>query len=513
MTVENIINIGASSAAIGTWQAINWSQVNKGVKRLQMRIAKATSENRHGKAKALQWLLTHSFSAKVLAVKRVTSNSGAKTAGVDGVTLKTPEAKMKAICSLRRHGYKPKPLRRIYIPKKQKGSLRPLSIPCLIDRSMQTLHLLAIEPVMETTADKNAYGFRSKRSCADAIAQCFITLAKKHSASFVLEGDIKACFDSLSGKWLEDNIPVDKVILAKWLRAGYIERRTLHPTYDGASQGSCISPAILVLALRGLEEAIKSVTSIKDKVNLVAYADDFIITGDSKETLENKVMPAVTTFLKERGLELSLEKTKITHVDEGFDFLGHNVRKYKGKLLIKPAKANIKVFLNDIRKTIKSHKTIKTEDLVRLLNPKIRGWANYYRHVVSKETFSYVDHCIFKSIMQWVNRRHPEKSAEWKYRKYFRTQGMNRWIFSTTIKNKQGKSFFRDLFRASQLPIRRHIKIRAEANPYDPEYTDYFLKRESNRIKMCIMDREFLKFKNLEVSRQYNIVAGSSDGL
>ena len=505
MTVASILNTGASSASKSTWQTISWNQVDKEVKRLQMRIAKAASENRYGRVKTLQWILTHSFSAKALAVKRVTSNSGAKTPGVDGVTLITYDSKMKAVCSMRRHGYKPQPLRRIYIPKKQKGTFRPLSIPCLIDRSMQMLHLLALEPVMETTADKNTYGFRPKRSCADAIEQCFNTLARRHSAPFVLEGDIKACFDSLSGKWLEDNIPMDKVILAKWLRAGYIESKTLHPTYDGASQGSCISPAILVLALRGLEEAIQTVTSKRDKVHLVAYADDFVITGSSKEVLENKVMPAVSGFLRERGLELSQEKTKITHVDEGFDFLGHNVRKYKGKLLIKPSKANIKVFLNNIRKLIKSYKTVKTEDLIRLLNPKIRGWVNYFRHVVSKETFSYVDYCIFKSIMQWVKRRHPTKSTEWKYKKYFRTQGMNRWIFSAKMKNKKRKDTDLDLFRASQLPIRRHIKIKAEANPHDPEYAEYFLKRESNRIKMCIMDRECLKPKlNAKSNTKYS---------
>ena len=480
---------GASSTSPQTWKNIKWNQASIEVKQLQMRIAKAVREKRHGKAKALQWLLTHSFSAKALAVQRVTLNSGAKTPGVDGVVWKKPEEKMKAVDSLQRRGYKPQPLRRIYIPKKQKGSFRPLSIPCLIDRSMQTLHLLALEPVMETTADKNAYGFRPKRSCADAIGQCFNALAGKSSASFVLEGDIRACFDSLSGKWLEDNILTDKTILSKWLTAGYIEEKVIHPTYDGVSQGSSNSPALLVLALKGLEETVKSATSRKDKVNVVVYADDFVVTGSTKEVLENKVMPVVAVFLKERGLELSVEKTKITRVDEGFDFLGFNVRKYKGKLLIKPSKANVKVFLNNIRGLIKSHATIKTEDLIRLLNLRIRGWTNYYRHVVSKDTFSYVDSCIFRTLMQWINRRHPEKNAQWKYKKYFRTQGMKQWIFSVTVKNKKGNNTSLDLFKASQLPIRRHIKIKAEANPYDPEYTEYFFKRECLKEKTRILDQ------------------------
>jgi RNA-directed DNA polymerase len=264
---------GASSAITLTWKTIDWNHFNVQVKRLQMRIAKAVREKRYGKARALQWLLTHSFSAKLLAVKRVAQSSGAKTPGIDGIVWKTSKQKMQAAKSLQRRGYQPQPLRRIYIPKKQKGTFRPLSIPCLIDRGMQALHLLALEPVMETKADKNAYGFRPMRSCADAIEKCFTVLARKVSAPWILEGDIRACFDRLSGKWLEDNILTDKVILSKWLTAGYMEEKALHPTFNGVPQGGVISPVILVLALKGFEETIKSVTSRKDKVNVIAYAD------------------------------------------------------------------------------------------------------------------------------------------------------------------------------------------------------------------------------------------------
>lgn len=504
MTVMIKTISGASSAPSLTWKTIQWDQVNTEVKRLQMRIAKAVREKRYGKARALQWLLTHSFSGKLLAVKRVTQSSGAKTPGVDGIVWKTQNQKMQAAHSLQRRGYQPQPLRRIYIPKKQKGTFRPLSIPCLIDRCMQALHLLALEPVMETQADKNAYGFRPKRSCADAIEQCFIVLARKVSAPWVLEGDIRACFDRLSGKWLEDNILTDKVILSKWLIAGYMEEKALHPTFNGVPQGGVISPAILVLALKGFEETIKSVTTRKDKVHVIAYADDFVITGATKVVLENKVMPVVVAFLKERGLELSMEKTKITHVDDGFDFLGFNVRKYKGKLLIKPSKGNIKGFLGKIRSFVKSNATMKTEDLIQCLNPKIRGWGNYYRHVVSKATFNYVDHCIFRALMRWINRRHPEKNAQWQKKKYFRTQGMKRWIFSVKVKNKKGEYSFLDLLTASQLPIRRHIKIRAEANPYDPQYAEYFSERERLKSKQRIQDQGFLnpKLKGLHTNHR-----------
>ena len=227
-----------------------------------------------------------------------------------------------------------------------------------------------------------------------------------------------------------------------------------------------------------------------------------VITGATKAVLVNKVMPVVVAFLKERGLELSTEKTKITHIDDGFDFLGFNVRKYKGKLLIKPSKENIKIFLGKIRVLIKSKATTKTVDLIQHLNPRIRGWANYYRHVVSKVIFSYVDDCIFKALMRWINRRHPKKNAQWKYKKYFRTQGKKRWIFSEKVRNKRGEYSFLDLFKTSQLPIRRHIKIRGEANPYDPQYTEYFLKRERLKDKLRIQDQEFLnpKLKGLHTN-------------
>lgn len=470
--------IGASSASKPTWDVINWQHVSDEVKRLQMRIAKAVREKRHGKVKALQWLMTHSFSAKLMAVKRVTQNSGAKTPGIDGVLWKTPEQKIEAVESLQRRGYSPLPLRRIYIAKKS-GGRRPLSIPSMKCRAVQALHLLALEPVAEMTADRNAYGFRPKRSTADAIEQCFNVLARKVSPSWIFEGDIRACFDSLSGSWLQDNIPMDKTLLTKWLTTGYMEKDTLYTTYDGVPQGGLISPTILVISLSGLEEAVRNATSSKDKVKVIAYADDFVITGNSKEVLETKVMPAVVTFLKERGLELSLQKTKITHIDDGFDFLGFNVRKYKGKLLIKPSKKNVKSFLETIRGIIKAHATTKTEDFIHHLNPKIKGWANYFCHVVAKEIFSYIDHHIFQALMKWAKRRHPKKGVEWRRKKYFRSQDLRNWIFSTTVKNEKGECTFLDLWTMAETPIRRHVKIRASATPYDPEYTDYFLKRDS----------------------------------
>jgi RNA-directed DNA polymerase len=453
-----------------------------------MRIAKATREGRWGKVKALQWLLTHSFSAKLLAVRRVVRNRGRHTAGVDGCLWRTSRKKLQAARSLQRRGYHALPLRRLYIPKKN-GKQRPLGIPCMSDRATQALHLLALEPVSEMQADRNAYGFRPKRSVADAIVQCFIVLATRHSPQWILEGDIKACFDRISHSWLKTNIPMDQQVLRKWLAAGYMEEGTLYPTERGTPQGGIASPTLANMTLDGLEVIAVNAAPKCQKVHVVKYADDFIITGASKELLEEKVKPAVAAFLRERGLELSPEKTRITHIEVGFDFLGFNVRKYNGKLLIKPAKGSVKAFLAEIRGFIKSRATVKTAELIRQLNPKVRGWANYYRHVVSQKTFDYVDQQVFWALWAWIRRRHPNKSATWRHKRYFRRQGNRNWVFSVSIRNPQGEAMPLDLFRAASIPITRHVKIRADATPYDPAFADYLANRKrSRRVSRLVWD-------------------------
>jgi RNA-directed DNA polymerase len=476
MTTMNHLLDGAPSACEIDWDLICWDKVEKQVRRLQVRIAKAVREGRHGKAKALQWILSHSSSAKLIAVRRVTQNKGSKTAGVDNVIWTTPKQKMQAVEDIKQRGYQPLPLRRIYIPKKN-GKLRPLSIPTMADRAQQALHLLTLEPISETLADKNAYGFRPKRSCADAIEQCFKVLCRNCSAQWVLEGDIKSCFDKISHPWLMDNIPMDKSILEKWLKAGYIEKTAFNPTFEGTPQGWIISPTLLVLTLTGLEQAVKAATGSKDKVNIIVYADDFINTGASREILESKVKPAVISFLKLRGLTLSEEKTHLTHVNDGFNFLGFNVRKYDGKLLIKPAKENVKLFLDKLRNTIKNSGSATTEALIRQLNPKIRGWSNYYRHVVSKRTFSKLDHNIFCMLWQWTKRRHPNKSAQWRKQKYYRHLALRDWLFFAKTHDKDGFTNHLDLAEAAKVKIRRHLKIKGSANPYELAYDDYFDNR------------------------------------
>src|SRR6266404_4509854 len=369
-------SFGASSDKVSDWQAVDWPKVRQQVRRLQLRIAKAIRAGKYGRAKALSWLLTHSRSAKLLAVKRVTGNKGAKTPGVDNKLWRTDRQKYAAVQNLKRRGYRPLPLRRLYIPKKN-GKLRPLSIPTLHDRAQQALHSLALKPIAETVGDRNSYGFREGRSCADAIGQCFCALAKSYAPVWVLEGDIKSCFDRISHEWLLKSIPMDKKMLRHWLKAGYWEKDRLFPTNEGTPQGGIISPVLANLTLDGLEQAIRSqIRPRRDQVNFIRYADDFIVTARTKETLEQIVKPAVVAFLISRGLELSEQKTAITHIETGFNFLGQNVRKYKNKLLIKPAKEGLKALVQKTRDCIRSALGQSQAALIRNLNPIVRGWAN-----------------------------------------------------------------------------------------------------------------------------------------
>lgn len=456
----------------------------------------ATQAERWGKVKALQRLLTHSFSGKALAVKRVTENQGKRTAGVDKEIWTTSDDKWRAIQNMRQHGYRAQPLRRIYIPKSN-GKRRPLSIPTMKDRAMQALYRLALDPIAETTGDPNSYGFRKGRSTADAIEQCFNILGKKHSAHWILEADIQACFDEISHEWLESNISIEKPILRQWLKAGFVEQNTLIATKEGVPQGGIISPVIANLALDGLETELDGAfpkgrkPPRNTKVNMVRFADDFIITGRDRQLLEEQVLPLVKTFLRERGLTLSETKTQITHIGQGFDFLGQNIRKYQGKLLIKPSAKNVQAFLTKVRSIIKANKMARAGNLIMVINPVIRGWANFHRHVVSKKMYSHVDSQIFIALWHWAKRRHPSKAREWIRRKYFDAPH-SRWAFHGTAENHNGQTRQVWLWKAKPTSIQRHRKVRSQANPYDPEWETYFEKRLDEKTVADLRSRESL---------------------
>ncbi len=481
-TLDGETSTGASFHDTLEWHGIRWYHTERTVRRLQTRIVKATQEKKWGKVKALQRLLTHSFSGKALAVRRVTENQGKKTPGVDKVIWDTPEKKANAIRDLKRRGYHPQPLRRVYIPKSN-GAQRPLSIPTMKDRAMQALYLLALQPVAETLADPHSYGFRPERCTADALVYCHTLFSQKNGAEWVLEGDIKACFDRISHEWLQAHIPMEKGILRKWLKAGYMEKNVLHPTEEGTPQGGIISPVIANMALDGLSQQLlerfpKSKRGDSPKVNLARYADDFVVTGVTKDLLEQEVKPFIEVFMEERGLSLSQEKTIITHIKDGFDFLGQHVRKYKsGVVRTTPSKKNVKAFLKKVRGMIETHKNSSAGHVIVKLNPVIRGWATYHRFGASSKTFNSVDSAIFKKLWQWAKRRHPHKNATWVRKKYFTTQGTRNWVFTGEVKDEEGNTKRVHLRRASEVKIQWHTLIQGGANPFDPAWETYFEKR------------------------------------
>jgi RNA-directed DNA polymerase len=341
---------------------------------------------------------------------------------------------------------------------------------------MQALYALALAPIAEALADRNSYGFREGRCCADALEQCFTVLARKTSAPWVLEGDIRACFDEISQEWLLAHVPTDKRLLRAWLQAGYWEKDQLFATTAGTPQGGLISPLLANFALDGMERAVQAGTQASDKVHLVRYADDFAVTGATRELLEQKVKPALTAFLKERGLELSEQKTVITPIQTGFDFLGHTLRKYGDKLLITPAKSKVQILRDKIRRLMQAARGRTQAVLLRQLNPLLRGWAYYYRNGAAQATFSKLDHYVGRKLWRWMRRRHPKKSSAWLKRKYFTAAG-DKGGFSIRYHTQKGQSRLLSLYRMASTTIERHLKVRGTANPYDPRYTQYFAQR------------------------------------
>jgi Retron-type reverse transcriptase len=304
---------------------------------------------------------------------------------------------------------------------------------------------------------------------------------------------------TISHEWLEAQIPMDQPILHKWLKAGFIEKEILKPTESGTPQGGPASPVLANLTLDGLEQKLRekypkaSNLSRRVKVNLVRYCDDFIITGSSKELLENEVKPLVEEFLKERGLELSPEKTRITHIEDGFDFLGQHLRRYNdGKIIITPSKKNVEAVLDKIRGIIKRNAQATAGNLIMQLNPIIKGWANYHRHVSSKQTFVKINNAIFHALWQWAKRRHPKKPLRWIKDKYFTTLGGDNWVFHGTVAGKEGTTQTVHLLKASSVPIKRHTKIKGEANPYDPAWEEYFERRLDVKMDATLKGRRQL---------------------
>lgn len=446
------------------WNSINWKVVRDNVNRLQTRIAKAVKEEKWHLVKRLQYLLTHSYHAKQLAVRVVTQNRGKRTPGVDGELWTTTSDKMRAVSRLTDKQYVAQPLKRIFIPKPGTDTKRPLSIPTMTDRAMQALYALALQPVAETLADKRSFGFRLFRSAQDASVYAFTCLAQKNSAQWVLEGDIRGCFDTISHEWLKNNVLIDRSILTQFLKAGFVYNQKLYPTDLGTPQGGVISPLLANLTLDGIESLLAQ-RYPKEKVYFIRYADDFLVTAPTKEMAE-EIREMIREFLGIRGLELSEKKTIITHIDDGFDFLGWNFRKYRGKLLIKPSRKSIGRITEKIRKILQKAAAWTQDELIAILNKTVVGWANYHRHIVAADTFGKLDHIIWNMLWKWAKRRHPEKGHQWTAKRYWHIEGNRKWVFKT------GKNRLKQF---SDTKIRRHTQVRLNANPFLDRH--YFFSR------------------------------------
>ena len=468
------------------WKDTNWRKLERVVFKLQKRIYQASSRGDVKAVRRLQKTLMMSWSAKMLAVRRVTQdNQGKATAGVDGKKSLTPKQRLELVSKLRL-SQRVKPTRRVWIPKPGTEERRPLGIPTMYDRALQAQVKLALEPEWEARFEPNSYGFRPGRSCHDAVEAIFTIIAQK--ARFVLDADISKCFDRIDHQALLEKLNTSPTIrrqIRAWLKAGVMDRGVRAETSEGTPQGGVISPLLANIALHGMENRIKQVSKT---AFLIRYADDFVILHENLAVVQ-RCQQIISEWLKGMGLELKPSKTRLTHTlnkyesqQPGFDFLGFNVRQYpvgkyhsgknNGTLLgfktiIKPSARKLKLHAESLSSVIKAHKSAPQEALISRLNPIIRGWANYYSTVISKKIFSGMDKLAYQQLRAWANRRHPNKNRSWIANKYWQTFENDNWVFAN---NREGKRKKMRLIKHSETPIRRHKKVQGERSPYDADF-------------------------------------------